>query len=344
MEFCMKMTAGMGAADDYITLAEAGANEVFCGFVPLEWNLKFGNGMPLNRREVLFYHVQIGSYNEMKILKNMQKKYHVPVAVTFNALYYTEEQIQMILGILERLIEIGFRDFIIADPGLMLSVKRKNLPCNIHMSGEIGEWNCNTIKLWNEILCGDSQDATQLKRIIFHRKNTIADMKACVKFGRKINPKLEYEAFFLNEMCHFTGGFCNSLHCDELVHMCQMPYELVSMTDKEDNSDPILQRWNKRWDIEEEDNLSEVPGNSGCGLCALWKLSEIGITHLKIVGRGKSISCMKTDVENVKKAIELLRESRTEREYISDMKRQLFKGKCSGNCYYREISDEMNRQ
>ena len=27
---------------------------------------------------------------------------------------------------------------------------------------------------------------------------------------------MEFEAFVLNEMCQFTGAFCNSLHCDEM--------------------------------------------------------------------------------------------------------------------------------
>ena len=37
---------------------------------------------------------------------------------------------------------------------------------------------------------------------------------------------MEYEAFLMNEMCHFTGGFCNSLHCDEMVHIYRFPIGL----------------------------------------------------------------------------------------------------------------------
>ncbi len=31
----------------------------------------------------------------------------------------------------------------------------------------------------------------------------------------------EFEAFVLNEMCQFTGAFCNSLHCDEMGYLLQ---------------------------------------------------------------------------------------------------------------------------
>lgn len=33
----MKITAGLGKPEDYIRLASAGTDELFAGFVPLEW-------------------------------------------------------------------------------------------------------------------------------------------------------------------------------------------------------------------------------------------------------------------------------------------------------------------
>ena len=84
----MKIVAGLGCIDDYISLVKAGADEVFCGYVPYEWNKKYGNLFPLNRREVLYYNIQINSLEDMKILKRMVDVYKVPVSITFNYLYY----------------------------------------------------------------------------------------------------------------------------------------------------------------------------------------------------------------------------------------------------------------
>ncbi|MFQ8776683.1 MAG: hypothetical protein ACLR78_03340 [Roseburia sp.] len=36
----------------------------------------------------------------------------------------------------------------------------------------------------------------------------------------------EFEAFALNELCQFSGAFCNSLHCDEMGHLCRVPYKI----------------------------------------------------------------------------------------------------------------------
>ena len=79
----MKITAGLGSVDDYPMYVEAGADECFCGYVPFAWAEKYGVLNPLNRREVRAYNVQIGSYEELKILGNMRKYYQVPVAITF---------------------------------------------------------------------------------------------------------------------------------------------------------------------------------------------------------------------------------------------------------------------
>ena len=92
----MKITAGMGSVEDYEMLVQAGADEIFCGYVPFDWNQKFGNLMPLNRREVMYYHVQVNVWEDMKLLANMMKDMRVPVAITLNALYYTEEQLKWI--------------------------------------------------------------------------------------------------------------------------------------------------------------------------------------------------------------------------------------------------------
>ena len=38
----MKITAGLGSADEYIRFVEAGADEFFSGFVPYSWTEKYG--------------------------------------------------------------------------------------------------------------------------------------------------------------------------------------------------------------------------------------------------------------------------------------------------------------
>lgn len=322
----MKIVAGLGSIDDYITLVKAGADEVFCGYVPYDWNKKYGTLFPLNRREVLYYNIQISSLEDMKILKKMVDIYKVPVSITFNYLYYLEEQYEMIYEIIIDLIEIGFKDFIISDIALILYLNKRNIECSIHLSGECTEINSLSIDFLNKL---------NISRYIFHRKNSIEDMKSCIRNNKVSN--LEYEAFVLNERCHYTGAFCNSLHCDELSHLCRIPYELGKINEESNNFEEV----DKRIEIYNEylENCEElcdefqdsyVFGASGCGICALKELKNSGVTHLKVVGRGNSICNMKRDVENLKKAISML----DNKEYEKNVKKYFFKNGCSGECYY----------
>ena len=367
----MKIVAGLGSLDEYIRYAEAGADEFFCGYVPYSWSKKYGTVLPLNRREVLCYNVQLGAFSELEILSEMVKKYGKPVHLTFNSLYYIPEQYPEIARIISRCMEIGFHSYIIADPALIVYLRENNVNCEIHLSGECGEINSQMVA---------SLGKMRLKRVIFHRKNTFEDMKAVVdKCGNKelesitdvekltgwnpvtgcvLNSKEneaeaekipEFEAFILNEMCQFTGAFCNSLHCDELGYLCRVPYQLGTLK-TEDASNKIFHHI-----IPGERQLSDdfaaddltastdfsydstgyLCGETGCGLCALYQLKKAGITHLKLVGRGNYTDYMEKDIRNLRAALEILDQSVNEIDFKRQIKNQIFPNGCSGNCYYQ---------
>lgn len=312
----MKIVSGLGSIDDYELLANAGADEFFCGYVPHRWNTKHGVFSPLNRREVLYYNVQIGAKEDLKILRNMVDYYGVPVKITFNSLCYAPAHYPLIGAIMEECIDAGFDVFILADPALMLYVRQQNFPCKIHVSGEVSEVNRPMMDFFEQF---------GITRYIFHRKNTIQNMKQCIQANE--SKGWEYEAFALNEYCHFTGGFCNSLHCDELAHLCKVPYQMGTL-----KSEGKLRKILSCQEWQEEGYLT---GSTGCGLCALKEMKNAGITHLKLVGRGNHPAFMEADIKQMRKAIQLVEETGSVPEYKKKIKETLFEEKCSGVCYYR---------
>lgn len=315
----MKITAGLGSADEYIRFVEAGADEFFSGFVPYSWTEKYGTVMPLNRREVLCYHVQLGAFSELEILSEMIRKYKKPVHLTFNSLYYIPQQYPEIVEIIENCMKLGFMSYIIADPALIVYLREKGIPCEIHMSGEMGEINRRTVEVFQRL---------DLKRVIFHRKNSFEDMQSVICSERTAGGRraeTEFEAFVLNEMCQFTGAFCNSLHCDELGHLCRVPYWTEPVRDESEDEDATVLKY---------DDNGYLCGATGCGLCALYRLRDAGITHLKLVGRGNYTDFMEKDIRNLKTALEILENTDTEAAFRTEMKKQIFPYGCSGNCYY----------
>ena len=305
----MKIVAGLGSIDEYIPYVKAGADEFFCGYVPYSWTEKYGTLLPLNRREVLCSNVQLGAFSELEILASMVKKYEKPVHLTFNSLYYIPEQYLEIANIIIRCMSIGFQSFIIADPALLLYLRQQRIDCDIHLSGETAEVNSEMLKTFEK---------RNLKRLIFHRKNSIEDMGSIIS---KAGQTTEFEAFALNEMCQFTGAFCNSLHCDEMCHLCLVPYELgrirecVSAENRLKTSPlPVKLQENEMKNIGSAENVDEpeddsyLCGQTGCGLCALYRLGKAGVTHLKLVGRGNYTDYMERDIRNLRKALEILKD------------------------------------
>ena len=323
----MKLTVGLGSVDEYIRFSEAGADEFFCGYVPYSWTQKYDTMMPLNRREVLCSNVQLGAFSELEILSSMIRDYQRPVHLTFNSLFYLPEQYPEIAKIMKTCMCLGFQSYIIADPALILYLREHNIDCEIHLSGETGEVNSRMVDFFQQF---------SLKRVIFHRKNSFDDMKAVIDAEKShggLRAETDFEAFILNEMCQFTGAFCNSLHCDELGHLCRVPYWLEPL--KEPCAGPSFRQLQPAAHTESPD-LSEgyLCGATGCGLCALYRLREIGITHLKLVGRGNYTYYMEQDIRMLRQALALLEQSTSEKNFQKNMREQLFPYGCSSHCYY----------
>ena len=301
----MKITAGLGRVEDFERYADAGADEVFCGWEPFEWRKKYGVLSPVNRREVLLYPVQIGALADMKLLARLSRRRGVPAAVTFNATCYAPAQYREIAGMIDALLDMGIGRFILADPALILFLRDRGCPGQIHLSGEFGELN------------GAASFPREMgaARIIFHRKVSPDEMASLIR----LNPGMEYEAFALNERCFYTGAFCQSLHCDELPHLCRVPYRLGGV------SRPVVEA-----DAPPEEPDMERLGAGGCGLCALKRLRDAGVTHLKLVGRGNRPDRMERDIRALRQALDLLERG----DYEAAVKKALFPAGCGGACYY----------
>ena len=341
----MKITSGLGSIDDYPRYVRAGADELFCGYVPFSWSEKYGTVLPLNRREVLNYNVQIGSFSELEILANMVQKYQKPVHLAFNSLYYRQEQYEEITQIIQQCRSIWFDSYILADPALLVYLRKEKIDCEVHLSGDLGTVN----SAMTEVFAKEYP-----KRIIFQRKNTISEMRAVIRHitaqkeaaRKEWTYPTEFEAFALNELCQFSGAFCNSLHCDEMGYLCRVPYWKKPMSfsesklEKQEKNRPGENISISEWDSASElmNPVSEdgyLCGATGCGLCTLKQLSDAGITHLKLVGRGNYTDFMERDIRNLRRTLEILEDSSTEEEYIRAMKAELFPNGCSHMCYVR---------
>ncbi len=72
----------------------------------------------------------------------------------------------------------------------------------------------------------------------------------------------------MNELCQFTGAFCNSLHCDEMGYLCRVPYLLTCIKNGQQRNDYITcgKATSDRDDIPGQETPStEIPAEDDTG-------------------------------------------------------------------------------
>lgn len=317
----MRITAGIASPEQYLLYTQAGADEVFCGYVPDSWTERWGTAMPMNRREVRCCPVQLCGRSELRILADMIRDVGCPAALTFNAPCYRPDQLEAAVCAMEDCLAAGFRDVIIADPALLQLMHDRGLTADlrVHISGEMGECNRYTLARWRML---------GARRIILHRHTGLGNMAALIAGDTALHPEdpLEWEAFAMNELCHFTGAYCAGLHSDELAHLCHVPWRLGPVEACGDPAGPEAPTGGAD---------PALPGFSGCGLCALPSLHRAGVTHLKVVGRGAAAEDMVRDITALRRALAVMDDTLSLAEWRETVRRICFDGACSGVCYYR---------
>jgi Collagenase and related proteases len=330
----MKIVTPLSQMNHYVSLAEAGADEFYCGIIPPEWLNTYNVTMPINRREWLLSTCNICTYSTLRIIRRMVDEYHVPIKITLNAHYYVKEQYSMILDIVKRLTYYGFDTFIIADIALILYLRENGINCKIHLSGEAEVINHLSMQFYDQL---------NISRYVFPRKVTLADIKNIIQYhGKEL---YEYEAFFLNSICQFSGGFCNSIHGDQFQTTCWLPYKTVQTCEDSDrfrNTAKMLKIINKVTNKEINKQGNTVMSGfaaSGCGICRLNDLKDAGIEYLKVVGRGHDLDSLIKDIENIKSIIKMANYVDSS-HYAEKVKSEYFQNQCPIRCYYPEGTNE----
>ena len=75
---------------------------------------------------------------------------------------------------------------------------------------------------------------------------------------------------------------------------------------KDANDERSADKQNEEYEERRYDSDGYLCGETGCGLCALYRLRKAGITHLKLVGRGNYVDFMEKDIRNLKTALDIL--------------------------------------
>lgn len=356
----MKIMSPLSKASEVEPLLAAGADELYCGVLSSAWRKDYTNMASVNRREW-----SVSNLTTMEQLEEVVHKAHAhggKVNLTLNALY-TEPQYPLLLKQLEALRRIPLDAVIVADLGLLLTLRQLHWEIPVHISTGATVFNVSAAKFFK---------ALGGVRVIFPRQNTVAEL---LDLARKVD-FMETEVFIFNSGCKNIDGFCTFQHgsneilkgklwkipkalgldykilkalrrcppaCARAVtrsfnfmpdSACLLNYQVEVAQGREE---PLASRA-ASWIAS---TFNFFTGLDTCGACSLYHFKPAGITAVKIVGRENPTAKKLQDVKFLKSCLNYLDSQPSWESYQAFAREEyqrIFKTSCHNWCYYPETS------
>lgn len=320
------ITSGFNSLESVHKMKEAGATELYGGFLPKELNKKWPIAFNiLNRRGE---DANFSDWTEFEKAVNLARKYNLPVFATFNGLYI-EKQYKTILNLIDKVSSLkGVKGIIVNDIALLLLLKEKKYKKEIAISTGGTTFNADTVQFYKSL---------GAKRIILDRQLSVEDIVKIIK----ADDSLDYEIFGFGGSCFFIDGFCSFFHCSENLNYQDKIIKTYNTKQFDTGCILVLSNIiNGKKYYKQKYNLN---GNKfinnfyhSCNLCNLYDLKEFKNISLKIVNRKNTTQSF---VAVVKLACDKLKEKISKKQYINCCKKILKENnifECKQTqCYYK---------
>ena len=338
-----KVLAPMASYAELEMLAGNGAEELYCGVVPGEWLDRYTGAVWLNRRSPAG-----ASFTTLAELKNAVRDAHglgIPVFVTLNAPSYTARQTRYVVELARRLEgEIGVDALVVADPGLMVSLREAGVATPLHVSSVASVLNAEAVRFFADLGAA---------RIVLPRSLSLPEVTTVIK---RSPPGVGFEVFVFNDGCVFDEGFCYTTHHHWVGAMCLSlvgcAYEFVEINGGGGGGSRRREPGRLSAHLHDyHDWVWTLSGRGGgfsptgyplgpCGLCALPDLAAAGVAAVKIAGREASPFRKLASVKIVRKVLDRVRAGAARKDVVQAARK--LKGTpdlCTSGyaCYYREL-------
>jgi len=320
----IKVAVAICEAHEVEDLIRFGADEFYCGVDSQDYQFS------LNRREMP--HGNVSSFEELRQIVNLSRAHDVPVYVTLNKSYYTQNEIEQVTALVDRFLEAGTSGFIVSDIGLMEYLAGRDwggAKPRFHLSSVAASMNSEAVDFY--------KSRYDIERFILPRLrvNEIEQITAR-------NPSVEFEVLILGWYCPNLDGICSFQHDlkehfpdhtvrEFLDNGCCLLYDIEMLTERSTALDgrclDIMQR-----------RFSNVlvRMSAACECCYIHDLDRLNVTTLKIVSRlmrkEQKVNCVKF----VRRAIDFLDLYTDRREYLFQVRKLykiMFGFDCMQNCY-----------
>lgn len=332
-----KIAAPFVNIDEIKRLKDAGADELYCGYIDRKsekhWPICF---VTVNRRG------KGQSFEDFITFKSAIEKadkYNLPVYVTMNGLY-TAEQYPWLLKIINKISSLpGIKGLIVSDIGLFLTLKKIGYKKEIHISTGGTTFNYYTADFFGSL---------GANRIILDRQLTNNEIVDLIS-QRKTN--IGIEIFIMSDPCLFIDGYCTFFHYINIRQNISEVSDSLSLIKSYNTSfvpsgcQEIMNLLsNKKFKV---CSISPMRKNINsfkyqpkkyslnCNLCCLYELKYFPDITLKVAGRGDDQTRV---VKIISLAIQILNRKNIPRRQYQEKVKQLYfsfyKQKCNtSKCY-----------
>lgn len=245
-------------------LIDAGAEEIYAGYVPPFWSEVYGPVVSCNRRT--YAEANVPSLDDLAALVREAALRDVPVFLAINASPVPDGMIPRMAELARDLSRIGVRGVIVSDLSLLLALRDarlRRLP--VHASTLLSSFNALSVAFLKE---------AGAARAILPRELSVPEVAALAA----VPDSIPLEVIGMRGRCPNIEGFCTHLHDDP------------------GRTWPCELRYGKTWrgggggvPAAVREALERHEGadrHYSCGLCAVPLLDRAGVRALKIVGRG----------------------------------------------------------
>ncbi len=320
----MKLISPVDRLAEAQSLLDAGADELYGGYVPEDWQRRFGLLASINQRT--FAGAQIENYQDLRAIVAICRRQGGEFALTLNSPFYSQAQQPMLLDYVGEAVQAGVTSVILADLALLRSLRKQFPQLLYHASTLAHLSNSAAIRFYHQQGIG---------RVILPRHLTVAEMGEI----RRAVPEVACDAFLLVGKCPNTEGLCTFHHSSaDKIWPCEIPYRIEPVKPPAAAALTAAMARQKSW--------SQTERKHGCGLCAIPQLKAGGIDGLKLVGRGAPTLRKIKNLQLVSHFVMLTERSRDFADYQRQAlaaHRAHFGIGCSENvCYYPEFYPEID--
>jgi collagenase-like PrtC family protease len=263
-----------------------------------------------------------------------------------------------LLKIVKQLKQIDLDGYIVADIGLLLTLRKKGPKKQIHISTGGTVFNSEAVSFYKNL---------GVRRIILDRQTTLESMDAL----SIDNPDIDFEVFIVNTLCVYIDGFCTFLHTygresiedvskkewreDEKLH-------IITAYDPEAQADACClkyavqaynNRLNKRINTDkiQPTFYKQLMDGTECGACAIYDINKTKVKSIKIVGRQITSEARLQSTKFIGACLDILENNKdiNRQDFIHKtqelyQKTFEYKKRCRGNnCYHPQVLWRKNK-